>query len=53
MTRTNLGIALFQAQRVREAKAQFEEALRVMPDYAPARQNLGVVEALLAKDAGK
>jgi Flp pilus assembly protein TadD len=46
ITRTNLGIALVRLQRIAEARSQFEEALRIMPDYAPARQNLSVIQAL-------
>ena len=30
-------------------KAQFEAALRIMPDYAPARQNLAAIQALEAQ----
>jgi len=40
----NFGGVLYRLGRVPEAKAQFEAALRVMPDYAPARQNLSVIE---------
>ena len=40
-----------EAGRVPEAKAQFEAALRVMPDYAPARQNLSVIEPRRPKGA--
>lgn len=37
----NLGYALDQAGRMAEAKAQYEEALRLDPSYADAHNNLG------------
>jgi tetratricopeptide (TPR) repeat protein len=37
----NLGVALADAGRLREAIAQFEEALRIRPEYAQARTDLG------------
>ena len=45
----NFGGVLFRMGRVEEAKAQFEAALRIMPDYAPARQNLAVIQRLEAQ----
>jgi tetratricopeptide (TPR) repeat protein len=38
----NLGIALAQVGRVQEAIIQFEQALRIEPDYAEAHSNLGL-----------
>ena len=46
ITRTNFGIALTRAGRLHDARTQFEAALQVMPDYAPAKQNLLVLESL-------
>jgi len=37
----NLGLALFQPGQVQEAIVQFEQALRIKPDYAEAHNNLG------------
>jgi Flp pilus assembly protein TadD len=34
--------------RLDEARAQYEETLRLKPDYAPARNNLARLEALRA-----
>ena len=36
------GVTLFQAGRVSEAVGQFEQALRLYPDYAKAHLNLGI-----------
>ena len=38
--RNNLGLALVHARRLGEAKTQFEQALRLAPEYAPAHANL-------------
>ena len=43
VARTNLGIALTRVGRLQDAKAEFEEALRIMPGYGPAAQNLDVL----------
>lgn len=37
----NLGLALFQASRIREGIERFEEAVRLKPDYAEAHNDLG------------
>ena len=41
----NLGLALASQGRVAEAIEQFEQALRIQPDYAAAHNNLGVAMA--------
>ena len=38
----NLGIALREQGRLPEAIDQYEQALRLKPDYAPTRYNLGI-----------
>ena len=43
VARTNLGIALTRMGRLQDARAEFEEALRIMPGYGPAAQNLDVL----------
>jgi tetratricopeptide (TPR) repeat protein len=45
LAHSNLGVALSQQGRGPEAIAEFEEALRVKPDYAEAHVNLGVILA--------
>jgi Flp pilus assembly protein TadD len=42
----NLGSVLAQAGRVREAIAEYEEALRIRPGYAKARANLEQLKVL-------
>jgi tetratricopeptide (TPR) repeat protein len=37
----NLGTALWQAGKIQEAMAHFEQALRIKPDYAETHDNLG------------
>ena len=39
----NLGNALLQSGRVAEAKAQYEQALRLKPEYAEAHNSLGIL----------
>jgi len=43
IARTNLGLALTRVGRLQEARSEFEEALRIMPGYGPAAQNLEVL----------
>ena len=38
----NLGVALAQAGRIPEAIAQYEQALRIKPDFPEAHNNLGI-----------
>jgi tetratricopeptide (TPR) repeat protein len=40
MTHTNLGLALLLSKRRDEAITQFEAALRLNPEHAPARSAL-------------
>ena len=42
LTQYSLGLALAQAGRIPEAIAQYEQALRLKPDYAEAHNNLGI-----------
>jgi len=42
LAHNNLGAALVQAGRLEDALAQYEQALRIKPDYATAHNNLGV-----------
>ena len=44
----NLGNTLMQLGRLDEAQAQYEETLRLKPDYLPARNNLARLEAIRA-----
>ncbi len=39
----NLGLILLEEGNLKEARPQFEEALRLKPDYGTAHSNLGVV----------
>jgi tetratricopeptide (TPR) repeat protein len=39
--RNNLGNALLQLERTKEAIAELEEAVRIKPDYAEGRNSLG------------
>ncbi len=44
-----LGAALQREHRLAEAIAEFEEALRLYPDYAPAHANIGINLATLGR----
>jgi Flp pilus assembly protein TadD len=48
---SNLGTALYQQGQRGEAIQQFQEALRLRPDYADARKNLDVVLATKANSS--
>jgi Flp pilus assembly protein TadD len=43
MTATNVGVALQAQNRLDAAAAQYQHAIAIRPDYAPAYNNLGVV----------
>ena len=47
----NLGIALFQTGRIQEAVEQFNQALKLKPDYANACYNLAMAYARLQEPA--
>ena len=49
MAHNTLGIALRQAGRVQDAIAQYEQALRIKPDFAEAHSNLGIALAQTGK----
>ena len=49
MAHNNLGVWLKQEGKTREARAQYEEALRIRPGYLEAEDNLG----LMLADQGK
>lgn len=44
VARDYMGIALFNAGRIPEAMAQFQEALRIDPTYLPAQQHVELVQ---------
>jgi tetratricopeptide (TPR) repeat protein len=43
MAHNSLGELLMKEERVPEAKAHFEQALRIDPGYAPAKKNLAAM----------
>ena len=45
----SLGVALARAQRGAEAVSEFQAALRIDPNFQPARQALAQVQGTLAK----
>jgi tetratricopeptide (TPR) repeat protein len=45
----NLGNALLDADRLPEAKVQYDEALRINPDYPEAHNNLGIILAKMGR----
>jgi len=45
----NLGILLVQSGRYEDAIGQFQEALKIKPDYETARRNLDLAERNLKK----
>jgi Flp pilus assembly protein TadD len=45
----NLGSALAKTGNLAEAKAHFERALKLKPDYVMARENLQAVEQMMAE----
>jgi len=45
----NLAIALAEAGREEEAIDRYEQTLRLVPDHAPARQNLAIIQAARAE----
>jgi glutathione synthase/RimK-type ligase-like ATP-grasp enzyme len=52
MARVNLANLLLRANRHDEARGQYDKALQIDPDYAPAHQGLGAVLADLGDRAG-
>jgi Flp pilus assembly protein TadD len=53
MTHNNLGIALYRKGRVGEAIRQFQEALKLKPNYTDAHNNLDAVLATRADSSQK
>jgi len=51
-THYNLGGAFFQKGQLDEAITQFQEVLRLKPDFSPARDNLAKVQALVRQREG-
>jgi tetratricopeptide (TPR) repeat protein len=43
----NLGVIRYQQRNIPQAVRHFREAVRIDPDYAPARENLKKLEPLL------
>ncbi len=45
------GTAYFSQQRLQDARAAFEEALRIDPEYGPARENLRMLDQITSAPA--
>jgi Tfp pilus assembly protein PilF len=43
MAHNSLGELLMKQERASEAKSHFEQALRIDPDYTPAKRNLAAM----------
>ena len=49
MAHTSLGELLAKQEKLTEARSHFEQALKIAPDYAPARKNLAAMSAASVK----
>jgi Flp pilus assembly protein TadD len=50
--RNDLGVALAKKGQMYEAIGQFEEALRIRPDFSPAQDNLARARAMVRQSDG-